>query len=1128
MSQEQATRESLGGSSRVEERGSRSQRRTHSSSGFIVDSFLPRSKSFRTSTQHSRRAEPDPQGKRETSETETAPKKRSRFPWSRHREFAKEPDTISQEVIDDKDATGSARSPADTTVPETHGESSSSHTGRRGGSREDQAAAAGLDRDSLQIVNLALNLSESRKRGNAGYNASNRISSGGTWASSADGRASAAGSIPSHDSYSGHDASQAIRDDRGKSLRSPVVSTLSNDVLNSLPKSATSDSVPQGFSAGTMARAANARRHFELRHEYLRLLPSLPPLRPNGIISTPDSSREPDDRYPQHRGYNPLQAIRNRKVRLRERCPIDTEAKGWNDIDKVHGWVNSVEAGYSHQARSPLECLKLPPFQQEHNDLLLNKGVDVVDTSAISPPSSLRRISRTGSLKSRRPRSDWVIDPDELLADASWVEEAQNKSRLVDKDGNSLYPNPASLVVNDAHQKQVQGNRSVSTGRPSSHTSHSDARRSPSIDMNGFGRGRLPRRLRAPQRIGRSSSTSGQDLGSKKWKHRTRPRSSSSSSTDGRPYHASFMSNTRSPRRSVSLRRKGTIWSEKRGSLSSVPSADDRYDPLSLAKMEGRGSNPAINAGFFPSIASNLSPPSSRSPSPAKRGFSRAVGPWGAQSRSSFYRKGVDDDSSIDFETVLKDSVPLTEPASQTDIEPTPLPIKAATFHHPESQTRTSFHERKDSAQHESKLRGIFKGPGKIAGKVGNEVSKMGDFILKKDGVAHSRKSSLAVSDESDFEDEETKSEKRAIPRALLRRLPTFHDDPSRSSPRNSEKSLAKNNTQTPPIIVEPRHTRDDSELGTASPCGSQGRLLDLQSDASNARSPYQGKSPGAFMTRGLRPLQFGPEIHTVRDEIRKGRITDASVPYSMVRPPMTCLAQAQPTPESSSHDLRPPLSSQTRSWSISNRSISISIESGVPGKQEIERTRALLLSSGIKAREIARRAETVRNPPAEFLQRSVAPDSSIPPVPRLYEHELASRRLVKRIEASHSSFQDSIERVPKAAFQPLKSQLSTLEDLVNKSLNFRVRAAAEEAENLSIQLNTTSTLAVKQLSETLDHGLRKRHRRLRWLRRTGFLMLEWALIGLLWWVWMIVVAFKLLRKLLYGMVSGVRWILWL
>jgi hypothetical protein len=152
----------------------------------------------------------------------------------------------------------------------------------------------------------------------------------------------------------------------------------------------------------------------------------------------------------------------------------------------------------------------------------------------------------------------------------------------------------------------------------------------------------------------------------------------------------------------------------------------------------------------------------------------------------------------------------------------------------------------------------------------------------------------------------------------------------------------------------------------------------------------------------------------------------------------------------------------------------------------------------------------------------------TVPSVPQLYEHEISSRRLLKRIEASHSSFEGSMERVPKAAFAPLKTQLTMLEDLINKSLNTRVRAAAEEAEQLSMQLNTTSTLAVKQLSETLDHGIRKRGRRLRWLRRTGFVMLEWALIGLLWWVWLIVVAFKLLRKLLHGMVSGVRWILWL
>ncbi|KAL4878430.1 hypothetical protein BJY04DRAFT_112879 [Aspergillus karnatakaensis] len=1116
MNQEQSTRESLGGSSRDGERGNRSQRRTASSSGFLVDSFIPRSKSFRGSGQYSRRSAIDQLGKRGASETETTPKKRSRFPWSRQPEFTKGSDDGSMQVIDDKDATGSSRLSEPTQAPDVRGESAARQTG---GQKHESQPALGLDKDSLQIVNLALNLSESRRRGNTGYNASNQIPAG-AWTSPGEGRASA---VPGQGTYSSRYPSHTLGENQDQAPKPPV-STLTNNVLNSLPKSATTELVPQGFSGGTLARAANARRYFELRHEYLRLLPSLPPLKSHGPHASSEHTQDAIDGSPPHRLYNPLQAIRNRKVRFRERCPIDTEADGWDDVERVHTWVNSVEAMQRRQVRSPFECLKLPPFQRGHPDGPPAQGVQDIEASAASPPSSLRRISRTGSLKARRPRSDWMIYPDELLADAAWVEDAQNKTRLVDKDGNVLYPNSASLVVHDVYSEQAQGKNSLSTGRPSSHNSHSDTRRSLSADLKDSGRGRHSHKLKHFHHIKRSSSTSEDDLGLKKRMRRIRPRSSSSSSAEVKSFRGPFLGDTKSPRRSMSpLRGKGAGLGEKRGSLSSVPSLEDRYDPLSLVKMEGRGPDKGMEITYFPSIASNLSAPSSRSSSPAKRGFSRAVGHRRAHSRSSFHRKHGDDDSSEDLESVRKDSLPLTEPATHTDLESTPLPVKASTYH-PEGR-RLNIHEQKDSVQHESKLRGIFKGPGKIAGKVGNEVSKMGDFILKKDGVAHSRQSSFAISDDSESDEEDTKSEKRAIPKAILRRLPTFSDDP-KPSPRNSDKSLGKNLTQTPPTIIEPRQQRDEHELGSSSAAGSQG-LLDFQGDESSAMGTHSRFS-GRSAKRGNRFLQFGPEIHTVREEIKKGRIKDNSVPFSLARPPVTGLAQAQPTARSSSHELRPTMSGQSRSWSISDRSLSISIESGVPGKQEVERTRALLLSSGIKAREITRRAESVRNPPPEFLQRAFDSAAEIPSVSRLREHEIASRRLLQRIEASHSTFESSIDRVPKAAFSPLKSQLSTLEDLVNQSLNNRIRAAAEEAENLSMQLSTTSTLAVKQLSDTLDHGLRKRHRRLRWLRRTGFVMLEWALIGLLWWVWLIVVAFKLLRKLLHGMVSGVRWILWL
>ncbi|KAL4979707.1 hypothetical protein BDW66DRAFT_127041 [Aspergillus desertorum] len=1116
MNQAQSTGEPLGGSSRDGERGSRSQRRTANSSGFLVDSFLPRSsKSFRTSGHHSRRSETDRRGNPGKFEAETTPKKRSRFRWSRQRGSTKESEA-SQDAIDDTEVLSSPNSSRNTTIPESHGDRAAHHTGSRAESSNDPAAL-GLDQDSLQIINLALNLSESRRKGNIGYQASNQVSRG-SWAPSGVSRASAAGSIPSHSSYPGISATQSLEDGRERFANLPI-SMVTNDVLNSLPKSATSEPTPQGFSEGTLARAANARRYFELRHEYLRLLPYLPPLKPHSRHYTTGSQ----DYHQPHRAYNPLQVIRNRKVRFRERCPIDSEAEGWNDVEKVHSWVKSIEAAYNRKARNSLECLKLPPFKGRNPDGPLGRDVDGVDPSPTSPSSSLRRISRTGSIKSRRPRSDWLIYPDELLADAAWVEDAQNKSKITDKDGNILYPNPTSFVVIDVHQEEIQERSSLNTGRPPSHASHSDARQSLSLDPKELGRGRQSYRFRTPRR---SSSVSEEDTGTKRRKFKIRSRSSSSSSANERPYRGSLFSNVKSPRRSVSpLRRKRMIYDEKRGSVSSVPSADDRYDPLSLMRMGGHWTNTGMDIGYFPSIASNLSPPSSRSSSPAKRGLTQGGGSRRAHSRSSRHRKDPDDNSSVEFEATRKDSLSFTNGDTQVDDEPQPLP-KASTYHaesrHAESR-RMNLHERKDSVPHESKLRGIFKGPGKIAGKVGNEVSKMGDFILKKDSGGHSRQSSLAISDDSESEDEETKSEKLAIPKALLRRLPTFSDDLGRSTPRNSDKSLTKTQTQTPPTIVELRQQRDEIEF-----VGRHGQLLDLQGDTGNLFAHHNSKPPGHTVKRGPRNLQFGPEIHTVRNEIGKGRIKDDLVPFSIARPRITGLAKAQPTPTKSSHSVRPALSSQSRSWSISDRSVSVSIESGVPGKQEIQRTKALLLSSGIKAREIARRAEEVRRPPPEFLQRSFGPDSAIPSVPRLYEHEVSSQRLLKRIEASHKSFESSMERVPKAAFLPLKSKLSTLEDLIDKSLNTRVRVAAEEAENLSMQLNTTSTLAVKQLSDTLDHGLRKRHRRLRWLRRTGFVMLEWALIGLLWWVWLIVVVFKLLRKLFRGLVSGVRWILWL
>ena len=141
-----------------------------------------------------------------------------------------------------------------------------------------------------------------------------------------------------------------------------------------------------------------------------------------------------------------------------------------------------------------------------------------------------------------------------------------------------------------------------------------------------------------------------------------------------------------------------------------------------------------------------------------------------------------------------------------------------------------------------------------------------------------------------------------------------------------------------------------------------------------------------------------------------------------------------------------------------------------------------------------------------------------------MFEH--AGHSSIRQFENDSSNLEHSVNelRLSTSLFQDLKS----LENLVNQSLTPRVRAAAIEAENLSTQLNTTSTLTIKQLSDALVQGIRKRNRRLRLARRVGFVLLEWAVVGVMWWVWLIVMTFKLIRSICRGAVTSVRWILWL
>ena len=1175
----------LGSGSRDGDRGGqgRGHRRAPSSGGFLLDSsFMPRSKTVKTGYHRPRRSEPEPREKERETEKRAAPEseitvpKKKRFPWSRHkRQSGSESlgavpssSTNSREIARDE---SNVQHP----IEEEQREPISN--------AETDQAAMGLDKDSLQIVNLALNLSESRRRGNIGRSASSRIPAGKPVAYGDSHAQTYTGGVGQLPSQARRPLSQVFPNDNAAPLN-PQQQRVVRDhrsVSNLLSEASDPEAVPLNISESTLARAANARQHFELFAEYLRLLPSLPPLRGDMVGMGPNSTPLSDEGLFHTRSYNPLQSIRNRKIRFREKCPIDTEAEGWNNVVKVRQWVNDVEERSKHQSHSPVACMKLPPFNREEQDA----GGDVEILGA-SPPASLRQVSRTtSSVKPPRPRFDWVVSPAELLSDAAWVEEGQNKSKLTDKDGNHIYPDPSELVrghssldvPSSQRRRYLKKDRPVDTHAP--HTPSSDPRGSANLDSKGVGRGRQRHRISSPSGAPRSSSASTKGIVVQRDKARMRSSSLSTASSMSDGYSPTRLNkgvdNEKSAESHVpgflALHARGktrhgedrgdkidsrtsldTGFSpyrskksfarakshEAKGSLSSGASIDDPYSPrISMEAADTSPANSPAHAGYFPSITVNLSPPSSRSPSPSKKPFSRIIGARHERSRSR-HKKDSRDHTEENPSHVLashKNDSPVSTGAFDHSgrLEPSPLPDRVSSAYQ-EDLSETDLQRPDDARTHkgqplqESKLRGLFKGGGKIAGKVGNEMSRVGDRFLKKEPPGHSYKSSAAVSvasGDSDLDDaEEPKSDKKYPQNTTPSRIRTFPEDHPLISRRNSEKGPPRASllTSTSPFRYDEGKQVSTSELSNPRERGRASR-----DDEARVRSPVssqRGKFDPHVTIRGseddfgFRPLSYGK---------KRGQMKDPDVPFSLTQPPVTGLAQARASP-GPSRERRPRMSEASRSWSISDRSLSALADTGIPEKREIERTRALLLSSGIKAREIARRAETVRDPPPEFLKTSVGPDESVPQVARIYEFNVAARNLLRGFERSQSQFEQSIDRFPASTSEPLRSQLHSLENLVNQSLSPRVRAVGDDAEDLSVQLHTTSTLAVKQLSDALDRGLRKRRRRLRWIRRTGFVVLEWALVGVLWWVWLIVMVFKLFRGVLRGAVSGIKWVLWL
>jgi hypothetical protein len=1095
---------------------------------------------------------------------------------------------------------------------------------------KDAPTSTGIDIESAQIVNLALNLSESRRQA-----ARRNVSSPMPPTITGFGEGFAGGSLRQHlQAQRRSSRNVSPKPERKDRVFSGTPRMTSGQRVES-PLQAAFGTQQDGdyqynFSDSTLARAEKARNTIELMAQYRRLLQYVPPLKPqilsrattrsppNTAIgspthwSMPPSLEGSDYRRPLGRPYNPLQYIRNRKVRARERKTIDGESQGFGDVDRVTAWVDRVSRSSAGDEYQTSDYIALPRFAKAH---------DTTATPTTSPQSTLGRGQATAS-KVKRPRVDWITNPADMLADAYWLEQDDNKKLIEDNRERKIFLQSAELtrpgsshrgdepvVQHETNQEEPESKLRIDTKLPIFNSLRGSSDRQ-SDSSKGRGRHGITQLYDDLNRKGHehnvlksqhkpSSDSSESDAGPSHSRHRrnatvgsndlnsdilekqmleilaketrenlwdvkpdvegqkvSQSARSSIAASRERKENLDLESGTKAVLGSASARKNSHQRQDSRGSQHvpgraslEVPeprgrSSLDGLDTTAPNSPQAKASN--IAPFFVPSIAIDLSPPPSRRSSPTrqpalakvKSKISSLHDRSRNQSRSGSIRRG-----SVDVEREHeKSGITLDVPSTPDGLRRTPSPDNRIPHRKTDESVKSPSSKagsiRRRAEELPSGIKGLFK-----SGR-----NRVNNLIWNKEMSPGSLASSNTSSDDSDVE-----NERGSLP---VSRTTTL-DRGSKQSSREASGELSPQK--------EPKHY----DLPVfRSPWEQRGRLGAPIEDAESPESDYISQRQRAREQRRISRRQFlnppridvqdassasSPELLATNPSSRNSDISDlenrrsGSIAVqsadarlnSILGIPGHSGSKGLPvTGLTHTFDSRRPSAQGTdnrRQWIISDRAVSAT--RGLVTKREIARVQALLLSSGIKAREISRHAievKDIRDPDKRCDYTDIAPLDRDPPllrpVPKYQAHILAAQIVSRDIQISSQIWQGTVSRFSNETISGFLDRVEDLQDRIigRNGLSEMTRIAEREADDVSKDLVTSKTLAVKELLERMGTILRRRRRRFRWVRRAGWVMLEWVLVGVMWWVWLVVVLIGFVRGTVRGVIGVMRWLFWL
>ncbi|RMD39408.1 hypothetical protein DV735_g5722, partial [Chaetothyriales sp. CBS 134920] len=1080
---------------------------------------------------------------------------------------------------------------------------------------------AGLNTDPANIVNMALTLSQARKR----------IASEKRYVSAEQAQSrtlSGASATPQEEKERTAEYVTVTVDSRQHSggnniAQLPMSLGPAEHSQPSPPTLVDDDGQPLQISPATAHRVQKVKNYFELAYEHRRLLSHLPPIARPGS-GTPYHSKQ----------YNPLQYIRNRKLRIWDRTTIDAEEDGWYDIDKVRHWVTSVIESHPETVHEPDECVRLPPLSKA--------------ASSTESDSDAKRLKKATAQKPRRrrPRSDWVTHPGDLIADCFWLEQGVNKVKILDRDNRRIYPaktqfrfagwrNTTPLEVPESVQRpqtesvqrpqteSVQRQQTESVQRQQTESvqrqqTEQDARPRPN-STEDHGRtsedavvlptftsthnhthghhdgGKMRRRKGKVRRRGlkmfmddsdslsdssRSPGASedeedrGRKRMSKKRQKQVHPDDSSAPATLLQPTNPLSLSSGNSRASSAQnsnrlsidhsllakLKRDSTGGSAsnrlgngnrndraRQESAANVPRSSAEYDD-STAPNSPMAT--ASKGPIWPSIVINLdSPPPSRAPSPSKK--LKALNLFQDRSNTS-KRDGV---SRSDFATESNEHGRHDREKASGDSSGT-SPMTRGTSPHTMSRHKSSASAIDSApnllsspksispptgAEHQ-KIRGIFKG-GRIAELVGTEVSRVGHFIWKRHPPAsHSKQDSTSTSSLKSQRTYDSGEELEINGSSVLKTPPVVRLQSSSSTstplsdgspavvvsrPGSSSADRPVYYNANLPSFTSPfqRDKEKQAQLATSSQPSADHISRQAAEHRSASRSPRLNHlaPPKLDMSRSGSPSRLsalsltssyglGEPIDLTNSRAASDKLN------TMIHRSADNLKVSAQTPLDLSR--------------ASSREVAANEEPESVSAADIDRARALVLSSAIKATEIGRRADISRNSGSGLGLRSRgkashAVDLSI--ISRKREHVLAAHNLVLILTEQGATLDGKMKHFSTVVAPRLHRTLQALEDLVDNKLTPRVRLSADEAGELSTKLNTSSALAVKNLNDAISRASRKRRRGpLRSIRRLFFAATEYTVVALLWAIWAIVTALTLVLRLVKGFIKLGRWMLFL